>query len=369
MPELNTKESPSQPECCCGPRNFEIKHFRNIQTSVKISTKSGEVEIATNNWSFNDYLGAILVRMGFMRMNYAVKPGLYAIGKPNDTSPVFVSANYKLSFDILRRDLSGIDGWILVIDTKGVNVWCAAGKGTFGTKEIVARVISTGLSEIVSHRNLIVPQLGAPGVSAFKVLLFSAFKVIYGPVRSADIKKFMANGMKADSKMRKINFGLRDRLTVSVLELVIALEKLIPFSIALVVVYALAAGGFSLKTGLTKSLLPLSALLLAVLTGTVFTAGLLPYLPGKAFSIKGGILGAIASLALIILADSQHIFSLKSLSIVLFVSSISSYLALNFTGSSTFTSLSGTKKEVRFSLPVIISVFVVSIITYFLKGA
>ena len=119
--------------------------------------------------------------------------------------------------------------------------------------------------------------------------------MIYGPVRSADIKDFMANGMKADSKMRKVTFGLRDRLTVSVLELVMALEKMIPVSAVLSRFMPWLAGGFSLKADFAKSFYCLCPrCYLAVLTGTVFIAALLPYLPGKAFSIKGGFLGAAA---------------------------------------------------------------------------
>jgi len=119
-------------------------------------------------------------------MNYRVDPGLYAIGEPTEESPVFVTANYKLSFDLLRRAVSSIHGWILVLDTLGINVWCAAGKGTFGTDELVDRIQSSGLADVVSHRKLIVPQLGAPGIAAHEVKRRSGFQVIYGPVRAED---------------------------------------------------------------------------------------------------------------------------------------------------------------------------------------
>ena len=102
------------------------------------------------------------MRWGIGRMLYRVEPGLYAVGRPDPQSPVLVSANYKLSFDRLRRQLGGWDAWILVLDTKGVNVWCAAGKGTFGTDELVGRVESCRLAEVVAHRRLIVPQLARP---------------------------------------------------------------------------------------------------------------------------------------------------------------------------------------------------------------
>ena len=69
-------------------------------------------------------------------MNYKVDPGLYALGAPDADSPVLVSANFKMSFDLLREALPGRNAWILVLDTDGINVWCAAGKGTFGTEEL-----------------------------------------------------------------------------------------------------------------------------------------------------------------------------------------------------------------------------------------
>ncbi len=105
-------------------------------------------------------------RIGAFRMNYAVTPGLYAVGDPTKDSDVFVTANYKLTFDILRRELKGMNAWILVLDTKSINVWCAAGKGTFGTDELIKRIAEAKLETVVSHRRIILPQLGAVGVNA-----------------------------------------------------------------------------------------------------------------------------------------------------------------------------------------------------------
>ncbi|MHC4104827.1 MAG: mercury methylation corrinoid protein HgcA, partial [Planctomycetota bacterium] len=102
-----------------------------------------------------------LARCGINRGGHRVDPGLYSLGNPTKDSQVFVSANYKLSFNVLRSSLTGIDCYILVLDTRGVNVWCAAGKGTFGTEELVSRVQSTKLNEVVRHRKLVLPQLGA----------------------------------------------------------------------------------------------------------------------------------------------------------------------------------------------------------------
>src|SRR3990172_2220623 len=99
-----------------------------------IETSTGSVATISTELSRGDRLNAVKVRWGIGRMKYQVPPGLYAVGQPDRTSPVLVTANYKLTFDRLRSRLSEINAWILVLDTKGINVWCAAGKGTFGTE-------------------------------------------------------------------------------------------------------------------------------------------------------------------------------------------------------------------------------------------
>jgi hypothetical protein len=80
-----------------------------------------------------------LARWGYDRMGHRVEPGLYALDEPGNDSPVLVTGNYTLSFDALRSAMADMDCFILVLDTKGINVWCAAGKGTFGTDELVER--------------------------------------------------------------------------------------------------------------------------------------------------------------------------------------------------------------------------------------
>ena len=202
MNDLDLKQAlrvEDEPSCCGpsqggpGPAPVDSAGW----TIGTVETPAGAVSQVATRLSRSDRLGAIAVRLGIRRMGYAVAPGLYAAGSPGEQSPVLVSANYKLSFDHLRRELGGLDAWILVLDTKGVNVWCAAGKGTFGTDEIVGRVEESHLSQVVGHRALIVPQLGAPGVAAHEVKELSGFRVVYGPVRASDISAFLAAGMKA----------------------------------------------------------------------------------------------------------------------------------------------------------------------------
>ncbi len=186
--------------------------MKNSFLTGTVSISDALIPNVSTNIDFRDFLGAVMVRWGINRNNYRVGPGLYAVGTPGPESDVFVTANYKLSFDALRKNLSGENGWILVLDTKGINVWCAAGKGTFGTKELVNRIKLVSLGKIVSHKRLILPQLGATGVAAHKIKEETGFNVLYGPVGASDIKRFIRDGYRADKQMRRVTFGFKDRI-------------------------------------------------------------------------------------------------------------------------------------------------------------
>jgi hypothetical protein len=125
-----------------------------------------------------------------------------------------------MTFDVLRKELGGQNAWILVLETEGINVWCAAGKGTFGTEEVARRVKTTRLAEVVNHRSLILPQLGAPGVAVHRVREECRFSVVYGPVRAQDIPRFLSEGMKTTPEMRRVTFPVSERLALTPVELV-----------------------------------------------------------------------------------------------------------------------------------------------------
>lgn len=302
------------------------------------------------NLSWRDRLGSILVRLGLGRNNYSVKPGLYSFGKPGPDSPVLVTANYKLTFDILRSYLGGQDLWLLVLDTRGVNVWCAAGKGTFSTGEVVARVWGSGLSRLVRHRTLVLPQLAAPGVAAHEVTKLTGFKVIYGPVRAKDIPEFLSQGMMATSQMRKVTFSLAERLSVAPIELVQG-SKVIPLAYGIFFLGNILAGA-----GLNSFLLAFWNLLPIVasyLMGALLVPLLLPLLPFASFALNGLLLGFIPS-AMVILWPGRYALAglFPTLGMVLLCLTVASFLALNFTGATPFTSLSGVKLETDKALPI-----------------
>jgi hypothetical protein len=351
----NEKSCCCSASSCCSTKSIAPYDKNDKWVTAEIYTPKGSVPVVSTNLHFKDIFGAWKVRWGIGRMNYKISPGLYAVGKPDHTSPVLVSANYKLTFDVLRKELSDLDCWILILDTKGINVWCAAGKGTFGTDELVNCISKTGPSEIVSHRKLVLPQLGAPGVSAHEVTKQTGFTVVYGPVRAKDIKAFLDSGFKTTEEMRSVKFTMWDRLVLTPMELVAAAKiSLVVFGI-LFLLNLFAARPFGLVDFI--------AYMGAVVTGTVITPLLLPVIPGRAFAWKGWLLGLIWTLGFIWYSGwFVPGFLLLAIGYLLVLPSLSAYLAMNFTGSSTYTSFSGVIKEMKIAVTLIAISSVVGIV-------
>ena len=320
-----------------------------------VAAAVGEVPRARATLGASDRLGAWKVRWAMGRMRYSVPPGLYAVGNPSADSPVLVSANYKMSFDRLRCQLVGIDAWVLVLDTRGINVWCAAGKGTFGTDELVRRVEEARLAEIVSHRTLVVPQLAGPGVAAHKVKKRCGFRVRWGPVRCDDLGQFLAAGMKATPKMRSVDFPIRDRIVLIPVELVLGIKPLLMIAVGLFLLAGLSMDGYSWSRAIDLG--GRSAVLWLVVSAgaIVLVPTLLPWLPGRAFALKGFSLG-LAFLPCVVYCQwfVPAVFGNwpTILAWCLAVPTATSFLAMNFTGVSTYTSISGVRREMGRALPL-----------------
>lgn len=296
-------------------------------------------------------------------MNYTVAPGLYAVGSPGRDSEVLVSANYRLSFDLLRRELKGIDAWILVLDTRGINVWCAAGKGTFGTDELVSRVESSGIAGVVSHRRLIVPQLGASGVNAYEVEKKTGFRVYFGPVRAADIPEYLKNGRKKTALMSAVTFTFTERLELTPLELFPALRFFVPAALATMVLMGIERNGIMFGSVAAYGL-PVAAIMLAgVISGALLTPLLLPLLPVRSFALKGLIAGVMLAA---VLQQAFGFINKGGWTIAAFAWTflplVSSYLSLQFTGATVFTGMSGVKKEIRYGMPLFIAGAVLAVV-------
>jgi acetyl-CoA decarbonylase/synthase complex subunit gamma len=288
-------------------------------------------------------------------MGYIVPPGLYAVGHPGPDDVVLVTANYKMSYDIMRSTLNGRNVWLLVLETYGINVWCAAGKGTFGTGEVVRRVTSSGLAKVVSHRRLVLPILGAPGVAAHQVAQRCGFSVRYATIRASDLPEYLDNGMITVPAMREITFSIYERLVLIPVEILLVLKSLAPAALAVLVVAALTGG---VSAGIAAS----TAYVGAVLTGIAIGPLLLPWLPTRSFAFKGACVGLLWTIIFYFIAGGTQWSIPVTIAAFIALPAVSAFSTLNFTGCTTYTSRSGVKKEMRIGLPLMGSAVIAGIV-------
>lgn len=311
-----------------------------------------------------DHWGTFGARVGFHRNDYKITPGLYCLGSPDSDSPVLVTGNYKLTVDSLREELADVKAWLLVSDTRGINVWCAAGKGTFSAHEIAYQVQQARLTELVNHRRLILPQLGANGVNCREIKRLCGFGAQFGPIKAADLPRFLRTG-KADETMRAVSFTIRERLVLVPVEIFQMLKPLVAISVVLYFLSGISPEGFSMTEAVNRGNRLLLYTLGALLSGAVLTPLLLPWIPVRSFWAKGALIGGAFGLIVVLPAGPVGATAwLEQIALFCWIVCTSSYLAMNFTGSTPFTSFAGVVKEMRIGLKVQLVTLTCSIVLW-----
>ncbi len=323
-----------------------------------MKTDAGPVAVITGSLTAMDVLGAWKARWGIGRMSYIVPPGLYAIGEPDGTAPVVVTANYKMSYDLVRREMCNRNIWLLVLETFGINVWCAAGKGTFGTGELVRRIDASGLARLVTHSTLILPIMAAAGVKALEVKKRSGFDLRFATLRIQDLPAYLDNGLQAGRAMRELTFTFRERLILTPVEVIGGMKSYPLAGFPLALLAGFSQGAFSMNRFLAVILL----YGIAVVCGTVIVPLFLPLLPGRMFAVKGAIAGCAGALiCAAILSGSAFDGWPEFTVLVLLMGAVSAFFAMNFTGSTPFTSPSGVRREMQLALPAMAMAGVVGV--------
>jgi ubiquinone/menaquinone biosynthesis C-methylase UbiE len=211
-----------------------------------------------------------------------VATGLYRVGNPNRQSPVLVTGNYELTVRRLVRELDGrVDCWLVVANSRGINVWCAAGGGHFTAEDVISAIKTSGVQEVVDHHALILPQLCANGVDGWRIRRETKWGVHWGPVHASDLPAYLAAGRKKTDAMRWVTFPLRDRLEMTVVSTIF-------FGVLLAIPFAIF---WPHLLGLTLGAMVVQA----------FVFGLfLPWIPGHDGLVKGIFLAAATVLAIIV---------------------------------------------------------------------
>jgi len=209
------------------------------------------------------------------------KPGLYSIGHPDSDSPVFVTGNFKLTVRRVVKALDGkMDAWLLVVDSAGINVWCAAGGGFLTADKVISTMALNHLDEALNHRNLVLPQLAAVGVDGRQIREATGWNVQWGPVKAEDLPAYVETNFQKTDSMRRVGFPLPNRLEmVSGTLGFYGLMLLIPIAI------------------FWRQLLLPSAI--AMIALSYFYALFMPWLPGRDGLAKGIPLSTLAILGVI----------------------------------------------------------------------
>ena len=148
----------------------------------------------------------------FRHFNFPCALGLRRVGNPNERSPVFLSGNYTLTVQRVLRKLRGCDCYLLVANSRGSNVWCAAGMNEFTEYDVIDVINVSCIRDLVRHRRIIAPVYAAPGIDIRTIKKETGFNIQWGPTHLNDLPRYIANGLKRTHDMFQVKFGLQDRL-------------------------------------------------------------------------------------------------------------------------------------------------------------
>jgi NAD-dependent dihydropyrimidine dehydrogenase PreA subunit len=153
----------------------------------------------------------------FRMLPHRDRTGLMKIGNPGRNSPVLVTGNYTETVRRLRKALKGENVWLLVANSKGINVWCAAGGGHLTHHDVISAVVTSGAEAKIDNHTLILPQLGATGIERQKVTEATGWAAIWGPARLEDLPSFLHQNHRATPRQRFMRFPLWERLEIAVM--------------------------------------------------------------------------------------------------------------------------------------------------------
>ena len=147
---------------------------------------------------------------------FPCRTGLRRVGTPGRDAPVLLTCNFRLTVERVRRALRGVDAYLLVANSRGVNVWCAATGGLLTDHDVISVLKTSGIEELVDHRRVILPQLAATGIDGRAVRERTGWRVVWGPVAASAIPAVLHAGMKATAAMRTVRFPWPQRLEMAV---------------------------------------------------------------------------------------------------------------------------------------------------------
>ena len=305
-----------------------------------------------------DYVKALICWLDAFKRTYAVKPGLYYTGKTYDRdAPLLVTANYLLTVLLVVRRVRAQNARLLVVDSDGINVWCAAGKGRFGHDQIIQQLSRYDRETLMSGKKLrlILPKLALSGVN-LNALRDTGIRPIIGPVYARDLPGYLAAPPWKNRSEDRVVFGLRARAFTWLPGLIQAIGT------ALMILFALI--GIAWAAGIAT---PWRLVWINALVATAYPL-LFPWIPGTRFAVKGLALAAAISLALIAAFFAGGLSPGALIMALPYVLTVSLLFALSYTGNSAVSNYTRVRREIASFLPLNVGFAVASLAAYVIVG-
>jgi hypothetical protein len=282
--------------------------------------------------------------------------GLYSFNEPNEESPVLVTVNYYLTVSRVMESIErqGITCHLLVVDGRGINVWCGSRGGHVNTTSVLDAVDEYNLSDVVTHRTLILPQLIASSVSKPE-LKDNGWDAVFGPIAIDDVGEFIKNGFRKSSEQSLVTFSLGNRLEENLRHLVFETAMFLlmtPIFWLLTLVGGPLVGWFGFWSS------NLLFLLLGVYVLGTFMAILDPWMPTTSGLVRGLITGLLSLLVWKGVAVVLLIMPIVWLDTIgLTILGLSIFTGFNWGGATPFMSETQMERDIIVGLMLIIAVF------------
>jgi acetyl-CoA decarbonylase/synthase complex subunit gamma len=120
-----------------------------------------------------------------------VESKVYAIGEPDDKSPLMFTTNFSLTYYTVESDVeaSRVPSYILVVDTEGMSVLTSYSGDKLNEKVVAEAMAKNNVEKLVKHRKLIIP--GYVAVMSGKLEDATNWEVMVGPRESSMIPKYL----------------------------------------------------------------------------------------------------------------------------------------------------------------------------------
>jgi acetyl-CoA decarbonylase/synthase complex subunit gamma len=167
-----------------------------MQASAYVSKYAGIV-VLSEAIELAELLPLVTVRQNIYtdpRVPITVEPNqVYEIGEPDESSPVFITTNFSLTYYSVEGDISGgkVDAYVIPIDTDGTSVLTAWAADKFSGKKVGEIMVEeTDIEDRVNHKKVIIP--GHVAVISGKLEEASGWDVLVGPRECSGIPNYVS---------------------------------------------------------------------------------------------------------------------------------------------------------------------------------